>query len=73
VGYGTGRVTVVSGVDTVRLAGTVTVVEVIGVLTVTVAATVAGNVGIFGVDWRTADAWSIKDDGTWARPPAVDE
>ena len=38
--------TVVIGVVTVSPVGVVTVAEVIGVVTVTVAATVAGNVGI---------------------------
>ena len=46
--------TVVIGVVTVAVVplGMVTVADVIGVFTVTVAATVAGNVGIRSVDGR---------------------
>jgi hypothetical protein len=48
--YGTGTVTVVSGVVTVAIVplGVVTVAAVIGVMTVTVAATVADGFGIGG-------------------------
>ena len=52
--------TVVIGVVTVRAVGVVTVAEVIGVVTVTVAATVAGNVGIETVGKETAGVLKIE-------------
>jgi hypothetical protein len=75
--YGTGTETVVSGVVTVAVVpvGVVTVAAVIGVLTLTVAATVAGNVGIDSVDRGTAGTRSIEvgSGGGGVIAPVADE
>jgi hypothetical protein len=79
--YGIGTVTVVRGVDAVRPIGVVTVAEMTGVLTVTVAATVAGDVGtgsvgrepvcngsVEGNSDRTTSAVDERTDGGVASP-----
>jgi hypothetical protein len=73
--YGTGTVTVVSDVVTVAVVamGAVTVAAVIGVMTVTVEATAAGNVGIGSVDRRTVGTRSIEVASEGTTASAVDE
>lgn len=69
--YGNGTETVVSGVVAVRPIGVVTVAEVIGVVTVTVTATVAGNVGILSLDTRTVGTRRFEGDSD--RASAIDD
>jgi hypothetical protein len=69
--YGTGTVTVVGGVVTVRPFGVVTVAEMIGVVTVTVAATAAGTVGILGVETRTVGTRRFEGDSDCASAVAA--
>src|SRR4051812_35835410 len=70
--YGIGTVTVTSGVVTVAVVtvGVVTVTGVIGVSTVTVAATVADNAGIGNVGRETVGTGSVEgNDGDVAAAP----
>ena len=64
--------TVVIGVVAVRSIGVVTVAEMIGVLTVTVAATVTGDAGIGSVGRETAGTRSVEGNAD-AATSAVDE
>lgn len=61
------------GAVTVVPTDAVTVVVVIGVATVTVAATVAGNVGTVGVGSETVGARSVEGNCAGATTPAVEE
>jgi hypothetical protein len=69
--YGIGTETVV-GVVTVRPIGVVTVAETIGVLTVTVAATVTGDDGVGSVGRETVGTRSVEG-STDATTSAVEE